>query len=582
MTAAAAPAATRDNSASRVWLRALEKTARIDAAPSRIFPLVIEELGARYGDAPALLSPSENFSHAQLAARANQYARWALAQGVAKGDTVALLMPNRAEYLAIWLGICRIGGVVALINTNLTGAALAHCLTVACPKHLIVDTRLDAALEGLSTGAIIWRHGDGFANMLAGFSGERLEDDAAPGVTLSDPALLIYTSGTTGLPKAAYVSHHRVMMWTHWFAGLMDAGADDRLYNCLPMYHSVGGVVASGAVLLSGGAVILRPKFSATTFWSDIVESRTTIFQYIGELCRYLLKNDAPAPAHHLRLICGNGLSGDVWEAFQQRFAIPQVLEFYAATEGNFSLTNAEGKPGAIGRIPGFLKHRMGVALIKRGPDGEPLRGPDGFCQRVTTGEAGEAIGRISGGAARFEGYSDAAATAKKILRNVFETGDAYVRTGDLMRQDAQGLFYFVDRLSDTFRWKGENVATTEVAVMLAAYPGVSAVNVYGVAVPGTDGRAGMAALETDDVFELAGLNPYLQTRLPAYARPIFLRLVPSLAVTETFKQKKQDLMAEGFDPAVISDPLYADLGEGYGTLDDALYARISSGLMRL
>ena len=582
MSSAAAQRPHAENPASKAWLRALEMTAKIDAAPSRIFPVVIEELGARFGDTAALLSPSENFSHADLAAQANRYARWALAQGIAKGDVVALLMPNRAEYLAIWLGITKVGGVVALLNTNLSGDALAHCLTVAAPKHLIVDARLDAVLAGLQTDAMIWRHGDGFAAFMAGFSGAPMDGNEQRAVTLSDPALLIYTSGTTGLPKAAFVSHHRVMMWTHWFAGLMDAKPTDRLYNCLPMYHSVGGVVASGAVLLAGGAVILREKFSATRFWDDITQNGATIFQYIGELCRYLLKAEARPSGHALRLICGNGLSADVWDDFQDRFKIPQILEFYAATEGNFSLYNVEGKPGAIGRIPGFLKHRMGVALIRRGADGEPLRGPDGFCQRVTTGEAGEAIGRIAGGAARFEGYSDAAATAKKILRHVFEQGDAYVRTGDLMRQDAQGFFTFVDRLGDTFRWKGENVATTEVAAALAAYPGIRAANVYGVAVPGNDGRAGMAALECDADFDLKGLTAHLQARLPAYARPIFLRLVTSLAVTETFKQKKQDLRADGFDPEQIADPLYAEFGEGYMPLDAGLYARINSGLTRL
>ena len=582
MSSAAAHASRSDNSAPKAWLRALEMTARIDTAPRRTLPVVIEELGARFGDAPALLSPSGNFSHADLAAQTNRYARWALAQGIAKGDVVALLMPNRAEYLAIWLGISRIGGVVALLNTNLSGAALAHCLTVANPRHLILDARLDAALDGLEIGAMVWRHGEGFADFMRGFSGAALEDSEQRDVTLSDPALLIYTSGTTGLPKAAFVSHHRVMMWTHWFAGLMDAKPSDRLYNCLPMYHSVGGVVASGAALLAGGAVILREKFSATRFWDDIAQSGATIFQYIGELCRYLLKADAEPGAHALRLICGNGLSADVWEDFQNRFEIPQILEFYAATEGNFSLFNVEGRPGAIGRIPGFLKHRMGVALIRRGADGEPLRGPDGLCQRVITGEAGEAIGKIAAGAARFEGYSDAAATAKKILRHVFEQGDAYVRTGDLMRQDASGFFYFVDRLGDTFRWKGENVATTEVAAALAAYPGIRAANVYGVMVPDADGRAGMAALETDAEFDLKGLKAHLQKRLPAYARPVFLRLVGSLAVTETFKQKKQDLLAEGFDPERIVDPLYAELGDGYEPLDPALYARINSGLTRL
>ena len=566
----------KDASANKAWLRALEMTAKIDEQPLRTFPAVIEELGARFGAASALISARENFSHAELAARANRYARWALAQGIGKGDTIALIMPNRAEYLAIWLGITRIGGVVALININLTGPSLAHCVTVAKPKHIIVAQELLAAFEAakIETGATVWRHGVAFSDLIGSYAGDALRDHEKRDVTLNDPALLIYTSGTTGLPKAAYVSHHRVMMWTHWFAGMMGAREDDRLYNCLPMYHSVGGVVASGAVLLAGGSVVLREKFSASAFWRDVAETGCTIFQYIGELCRYLLKSDAPIPTHHLRLACGNGLSGDVWEAFQSRFAIPQILEFYAATEGNFSLYNAEGKPGAIGRIPSFLAHRFPVALVKQDEGGKWIA--------VARGEAGEAIAKIAGGAARFEGYTDADATNKKILRDVFKPGDAWLKSGDSMRQDAQGFFYFVDRMGDTFRWKGENVATTEVATVLNEFSGIVEANVYGVAVPGADGRAGMAAVEVAGTLDLAGLKAHLTKRLPAYARPVFLRVVKSLAITETFKQKKQDLARDGFDPAHVSDPLYADIGEGYVSLDDELYTRIKTGRIRI
>jgi fatty-acyl-CoA synthase len=349
------------------------------------------------------------------------------------------------------------------------------------------------------------------------------------------------------------------------------------------MYHSVGGVVATGAALLNGGAVICREKFSASRFWQDVAESGATIFQYIGELCRYLLANpQAPTP-HRLRLAVGNGLSADIWEAFQSRFAIPQILEFYAATEGNFSLYNAEAKIGAIGRIPPFLAHRFPTAIVTFDETaGLPARGPDGLCIAVTRGEAGEAIGKIAGGAARFEGYTDAAASEKKILRDVFKPGDAWVRSGDLMRQDAKGFFYFVDRIGDTFRWKGENVATTEVAAAAASAPGIRSACVYGVAVPGTNGRCGMAALEVEPGFDPAAFHAHMTSRLPAYARPLFLRIVDSLAVTETFKQKKKILAHEGFDPAAIADPLFADCGAGFVPLDAALYARISSGLIRL
>jgi len=569
-------------SASRAWLRALEFTARIERHPKRIFPQVIEELGARRGAAPALIGASESFSHAALAARARRYANWSQAQGIAKGQVVALMLGNRPDYLAIWLGITRTGGVVALINIHLRGELLDHGLKSAAPSHIIVAAELEHALDGLATAARVWRDDTAFAAQIEGFPDA--PPDTAPAVTLDDPALLIYTSGTTGLPKAAYVSHRRIMLWTHWFAGLMGAEEDDRLYNCLPMYHSIGGVAAPGAVLVAGGAVIIREKFSARIFWADIAASGATIFQYIGELCRYLLT--APPIAgnrNKLRLACGNGLSGEVWTSFQQRFAIPQIVEFYAATEGNFSLYNAEGKPGAIGRIPAFLAHRFPTALVRLDHQtGLPMRGADGFCIKVARGEAGEAIGEVAGGAARFEGYTDRAAGENKILRDAFKPGDAWLRSGDLMRQDGQGFFYFVDRIGDTFRWKGENVATAEVAAILSAAPHVAAAAVYGVTVPGTDGRAGMAALEVTDGFDLAGFRAHAAARLPAYARPVFLRLMPSLAMTETFKHKKAALVEDGFNPDTIGDRLFADTGEGYVTLDRALYARLISGLNRL
>jgi len=254
----ASPPAASDRGASKAWLAALEMTATIDAQPQRIFPRVIDELGEKFASAPALFGPDGNLIHSELASRARQVARWAKAQGLSAGQVVALLMPNRADYLAIWLGITRMGGVVALININLTGAALEHCLKVAGPRHIIATENLAQSLAGMELSAPVWRYDTDFAPAVAGQSSAPLAGEEEREVTLADPALLIYTSGTTGLPKAAYVSHHRIMMWTHWFAGMMQAGSSDRLYNCLPMYHSVGGVVASGAVLLKGGAVILR------------------------------------------------------------------------------------------------------------------------------------------------------------------------------------------------------------------------------------------------------------------------------------------------------------------------------------
>jgi fatty-acyl-CoA synthase len=416
-------------------------------------------------------------------------------------------------------------------------------------------------------------------------------EGAAP--SLADRALYIYTSGTTGLPKAAVVSHSRLMQWSHWFAGLMDITPADRLYDCLPMYHSVGGVVATGATLVGGGAVIVRERFSASRFWQDVREERCTIFQYIGELCRYLVNASSAAPGeeitHGLRLACGNGLRAEVWKEFQSRFRIPDILEYYAATEGTFSLYNCEGRVGSIGRIPPFLSHRYPVALVLCDPStGTPLRDEQGRCIRCQPGEPGEAIGRIAAAGntagARFEGYADPEATRRKVLRDVFEPGDAWYRTGDLMSRDKEGFYYFVDRIGDTFRWKGENVSTTEVAAALGSCRGVADVAVYGVSVPGTEGRTGMAALVVSPEFDLTAFRRELAEKLPDYARPLFLRIVPTLEVTGTFKLRKQELANEGYDPARVGDPLYFDVSRQcrYERLDADLHQRIVQGLEKL
>ncbi|HEX8233543.1 MAG TPA: long-chain-acyl-CoA synthetase [Caulobacteraceae bacterium] len=584
--------------ANRAWLRALETTSQLSEA-GRTLPQVVDDLGRTWGETPALLSEQETLTYAGLAARARAYTRWALSQGLGKGDVVAVLMPNRPDYMALWLGLTRIGAVAALLNTNLAGPSLAHAISVVSAGCLIASpelaNRAKQALAHLEEQPRLWiRGGEGEGALSLdpkAFDDAPLDDAMLPRVSLKDRALHIYTSGTTGLPKAANVSHGRLLMWAGWFAGMMGAGPDDRLYNCLPMYHSVGGVVATGAMLLKGGSVVIREKFSARRFWPEVVAWDCTVFQYIGELCRYL----TAAPhhplerGHRLRLVCGNGLREGVWRAFQERFAVPQVLEFYAATEGVFSLYNAEGKPGAVGRTPPFLAHRFPAVIVRLDLEtSEPTRDADGRCIRCDPDEAGEAIGRIaeaSGDAAnRFEGYTSAAETEKKVLRDVFAPGDAWMRTGDLMRRDRQGFYYFVDRLGDTFRWKGENVSAAEVADAIAACPGVQEAAVYGVIVPRAEGRAGMAAIVAGDGFEFAELRDQLSQALPTYARPLFIRLASQLTATETFKPKKQVLQAEGFDPERVQDPLYfLDPAEGaYLPLDKDAHDRIVSGELRL
>lgn len=583
----------RHRGANRDWLRALQMTARIEDEPRRTLAVAFDDVAAMRGDATALLSARENFSFRELAERANRYARWALAHRLEKGDAVCLLMDNRADYVAIWLGLTRVGVVVALLNTNLPKASLAHCVRAAKARHIIVGAEHhDACANAFSDAGLalaVHKHGEGMG--VEGLSGAPLTESEARDVTLDDRALYIYTSGTTGLPKAAIVTHRRVMNWCLWFAGLANIGPDDRMYNCLPMYHSIGGVVAVWSVLLAGGSVVLRKHFSASRFWDDVVALDCTLFQYIGELCRYLV-NTPPCEAetkHRLRLCIGNGLRLDVWKRFEARFHIPRILEFYAATESNFSLYNVEGEPGAIGRVPAFLAHRFQTAIVEFDIEREQAaRDDEGRCIRRGVDEIGEAIARIDTRTgetgSNFEFYSSRAESEKKILRDVFEPGDAWMRSGDLMRKDARGFYYFVDRIGDTFRWKGENVSTFEVARALFACPGVLDANVYGVAVAGYEGRAGMAALAVDASFDLAAFKRHIGVTLPAYARPIFLRLRERLEITETFKHKKQMLAAQGFDPRGIDEALWfaAPGRDTFVRLDAELYARIVAGAFRL
>jgi fatty-acyl-CoA synthase len=280
------------------------------------------------------------------------------------------------------------------------------------------------------------------------------------------------------------------------------------------MYHTAGGVLATGSLLIGGGSVVIRERFSVREFWDDVVRWECTLLQYIGEFCRYLV-NSPPNPkerSHKLRLACGNGLRPDVWREFKERFGIPQIMEFYAATEGNVTLFNWDGKEGAVGHVPWFLAHRFPIKVVRFDVElQQPIRNADGFCIECEPNEPGEVIGKIlrdaSKPAARFEGYATEAETNKKMLHDAFEKGDVWFRTGDLMRKDEDGYFYFVDRIGDTFRWKGENVSTTEVEEAIGHFDGAREANVYGVEIPGRDGRAGMAVVVAVDAFNLAAFR---------------------------------------------------------------------------
>jgi fatty-acyl-CoA synthase len=559
----------------------------------------IEAAVDRFRERPCLVCDGKTVSYAEMDAIANRFANWARGRNIKRGDTVALLMPNRIEYLPIWYGLGKVGIVTALINTNLQGAALAHCLKISGAAHVILDTEtlaaFEAAREGVGRSMTEWVVGGGASRpdrdldrTLKGVSALRpTRETSRAGITAKDIALYIFTSGTTGMPKAARVTHMRVQMYMRGFAAATESTPEDRIYNVLPLYHATGGLCAMGAALLNGGAVVLRKKFSASQFWSDIARERCTMFVYIGELCRYLVN----APEHpderavKLKLAFGNGLRQDVWERMLSRFRIQRVLEFYGATEGNISILNFDGKVGAVGRIPKYVRKKFNVRLVKFDvKTEEPMRGANGLCIECRPGEVGEAIGKI-GTEARtsYAGYADKTASASKILTNVFERGDQWFRTGDLMRQDEEGYFFFVDRIGDTFRWKGENVSTTEVSGCLSEVEGVKEANVYGVAVPGYDGRAGMASLVVDESFDIAKLQAHAESCLPPYAQPIFLRLSPEIETTGTFKYRKIDLVAQGFDPKVIKSPVFMKHPEkGYIPLDAALYRRIAQEKVKL
>ena len=557
------------------------------------------------GDRPALLGESSSMSWAELDDYASRVASWAIAEGLRRGDVVALLMANRPEYVAIWLGLSRIGVITALLNTNLTGDRLAHCVREANTRHWIVgEELLDAAESALAeldenprllsvagrgeagadfSSSHAW---ESFDDVHAASSNGPVPDSIRAERKGEDGLFLIYTSGTTGLPKAARVSHTKAISAGAAAWKLQGLTPNDRVYICLPLYHSAGGMMAVGAGLLAGGSLVIAKRFSAKRFWSDCAQHDVTSIQYIGELCRYLLNSPTHPDerGHKVRVVLGNGLRPEIWEAFQERFAIPRIVEFYGATEGNMPLFNIPGRVGAIGFLPKFVRRLLGIEVARFNVDTEELvRDEAGSCVVAGPDEPGELLIRITK-TARFEGYTNDDASNKKVLRDGFGDGHDYFRTGDLLRLDEDGFYFFVDRIGDTFRWKGENVATSEVAEVVSVVPGVEEANIYGVEIVGTDGRAGMAALVTTDEFDGEILSERVNSELAFYARPVFVRLLPQMEITGTFKHRKVDLVKEGFDPARISDPLFfLDAEKGrYVPLSVGLYDEIVSGQRRV
>ena len=551
----------------------------------------------QWRDRQAMTFEGRTLNYGELDAMANRFAHWGKGLNLRRGQTVALFMPNRLEYFAVWYGLSKIGVVTALINNQLSGLALAHCLNISQASCIVVDAETSATFEAakglLEKPLPQWilgpAHGDQRDLVQALKSCSQLPPDKAvrADIRAHDTTLLIFTSGTTGMPKAARITHVRAQLYMRGFAGSTGAKASDRIYVALPLYHATGGLCALGAALLNGGSVFLRRKFSATHFWGEAVDEGCTMFVYIGELCRYLV-NQPPSEdesRHRIRLAFGNGLRPDIWPVMKERFRIPEILEFYGSTEGNVSMFNFDGREGAIGRAPKWLRNKFNVRLVQFDVEAEAaVRGANGLCVEAGPGQIGECIGQIGGDArSEYSGYVDKAASEKKVLHDVFEKGDAWFATGDLMKTDADGYFYFVDRIGDTYRWKGENVSTNEVAERLLGCPGVKEATVYGVEVAGAEGRAGMAGLVVGPEFDIKHFGDEMARELPAYAQPVFVRILPELDTTGTFKPRKMDLVADGYDPAKIKGPLYLrDSKKGYLKVTKGVFEKIAAGAVKV
>lgn len=541
----------------------------------------------------------------------NRAAHFFLSKGYKRGDVLALFMENRPEYVGILLGLSKIGVTAALINTNLIHSSLLHCMTVGRCRGVVYDQALAQAVAQVEEEL---RKTEGFAFFLVdsapldlttlttpGVKGAIRLDKALPlmssrpvakavrsQVQWSDSLCYIYTSGTTGLPKAAYQDHSRYYMGSNMATFGCGVTTEDRVYSCLPMYHSSSMWMAVGAAINVGCSVIVRKKFSATNFWSDCVRYKATCAQYIGEICRFLLQSPVSPDEkkHQLRMMYGVGLRPEIWKEFVIRFSIPAVREFYGSTEGTYGTINIRSKEGACGFIPRFINYNP-FALIKVDEETEEvIRNKNGLCITCGPGEPGEMVGLVRksdrGGPEKFKAYVDAENPNKgKIIRDVWKKGDMCFRSGDILVLDEEGWLYFQDRKGDTFRWRGENVSTTEVEGVIAKILGNTSNVVYGVEVPGAEGRAGMAAIQTSGQIDLDKLAEGVRRELPAYARPLFLRLVEKLHLTGTYKLQKTELQNEGFDVNRIKDAVYfmGPRDTTYKLLDPEAYANLIANL---
>jgi len=532
---------------------------------------------------------NEHLTWSELANATSRVAHVLAAAGVKPGDVVALLAENSPFYVASVLGISRIGATAALVNTNLRGRPLSHAVEVSRARVVLVSDTLESGLRECdavckSLDRILVFDDNPYAGLLANTPATPYPQAR---VRAEDDFIYIYTSGTTGLPKPCRVSHARAILAGAGFGPLMyDFRPGDKLYCVLPLYHANALLLGVASTMLARVPMVMRRSFSASAFWDDVHRYKATAILYIGELCRYLV-NSPPHPKelpNPVRVAVGNGLRPDIWPRFKARFGIENIGEFYGATEAPGFIANISGREGSVGRVP--LGGMVGwLRIVKYDVDlDEHLRDARGFCIPCEDDEVGELLIRVPKIAAaglEYRGYTDESATKKKLLDNVFRKGDQYFRSGDLLRRDADGFYYFVDRIGDTFRWKGENVSTAEVADVITHNDGIDEATIVGVPVPNMEGQAGLAAVVPTGEFDPDRFWRAVSD-LPPYAQPRFVRVMSGLAKTGTFKIQKNDLRKDGVDPSSVDDPLYIRTSAGYELLTEERWLDVKEGRLKL
>ena len=568
------------------------------AGAFRTMGLVCRDQAEKIPDRIALRFEEEEVSYGAFNAGVNRMANLLRRRGVQRGDVVNVMMENSAAMLMTQGACAKLGAIGALINTHLEGAALAHVHRASGARVAMLDRAstesIEPVLGELGELSVFGDTSGGATHPKLGSLPDELASSSEgepdiPDVTIADVFLYVYTSGTTGFPKPAIVRHLRFTAGGHSLAIMLDETEDDCAYAPTPLYHGYANFVGFAPAFHKGACFASRRRFSASRFLEDVRRHRATVFCYVGELCRYLMRTpESPHDRdHQIRIATGSGLRPDIWTAFQERFGISRIIDSYGQSEGNISLQNRRGRVGSCGRAQPFTHHLLRLGRYDHGRGGL-VRGSDGFVEECRVGETGELLGKIDAQSVMsFDGYADQRDNEKKLVRDCFEPGDVYLRTGDLLRRDYASYYYFVDRIGDTFRWKGENVATMEVEHLLNRAPGVHETAVYGVRVPGSDGRAGMALVvpRTEGGFDSAAFHAHAAAVLPGYARPLFVRVAGTMDVTGNFKNRKTRLQEEGFDPGAVGGDALWFRDDAVGRLvplDGALHEQIASGSKRL